>query len=265
MCSSSSASSSIGRHAVGRARNPFRDRVRVARDRSQREQRGDCDADLDRDDEVERDRRGGGEHEHERVGPGGAQHHADAVDVDHAHGGDHQHAGERGERDAGHERTTQVGDAEEHDRVGDRRQAGTPAGAHVDRGASDGAGGGHASEQRGRSRLASPWPNSSRSGSCGSVSLMPSATLAESRLSRPRAAPPRTRPTPAHRVAVPRGPAAPGQEGPTGDRRCAVRSCRRRRRGPTRRRRPATNRAARDGDGPTPTMIDRDEQHEHQR
>ncbi len=37
----------------------------------------------------------------------------------------------------------------------------------------------------GATTLASPWPNSSRSGSCGAASLMPSATFAERRLSSP--------------------------------------------------------------------------------
>ena len=36
----------------------------------------------------------------------------------------------------------------------------------------------------GAARLASPWPNSSRSGSCCSLTLMPSATVAQSRLSK---------------------------------------------------------------------------------
>ena len=38
---------------------------------------------------------------------------------------------------------------------------------------------------RGAMTLASPWPNSSRLGLCGAASLMPSATLAERRLSSP--------------------------------------------------------------------------------
>ena len=74
---------------------------------------------------------------------------AHIVDLDHPHGGDHQHAGERGERDASHERATE----EDHDRraprawtIADRRVRAPDA--HVHRGPGDRAGRGHPAEQR---------------------------------------------------------------------------------------------------------------------
>ena len=91
-----------------------------------------------------------GEDEHERVGAGRAQDRADVVDLDHAHGGDHQHAGERGQRDRGDQARADQHDDDQRERVHDGGEPGAGAGADVDRGAGDGTGGGHAAEQRRR-------------------------------------------------------------------------------------------------------------------
>ena len=96
----------------------------VAGDVAQREHGGDRDTDLDGDDQVEGDGRSGGEDQHDRVGPGGGEHGSDVVGLDHAHGGDHEHAGERGERDLGDETAEEQHDQQEHDGVDDGGERG---------------------------------------------------------------------------------------------------------------------------------------------
>ena len=124
------------------------DRHRRDRQVPQRQDRSRGHADLDGEDQVEGDGDERGDHEDERVGARGPRHRPDVVDVDHPHGGHHQHAGERGERDVGNELGAGEHDAEQHDRVDDRRQAGGRAGLHVHGRTGDRTGGRHPTEQR---------------------------------------------------------------------------------------------------------------------
>ena len=89
--------------------------------------------------------------EHDGVGARGAEHRADVADLDHPHRGDHEHAGQRRQRDAGHEPAAEA--ARRASSTSAWTIAATPgagAGPHVDRGAGDRAGGGHAAEERRR-------------------------------------------------------------------------------------------------------------------
>ena len=110
---------------------------------------GQRDADPDRDDEVEGDgRHGGREEEEDGVAAAGAQDAGGGAQLDHPHGGDHEDAGERGERYGCHERRQGDDHDDEHDAVEDRRHPGAGAGANVHGGAGDRAGRRHPAEER---------------------------------------------------------------------------------------------------------------------
>ena len=70
------------------------------------------------------------------------------MDLDHPDSGDHEHAGQRGERDASDETRCPEHHAHEHDAVDPRRHASTGTRSHVHRRAGDGTRGGHASPER---------------------------------------------------------------------------------------------------------------------
>ena len=109
------------------------------------ERGGDRDADLDGDDQVDvmvaaAVRIGTIASDRSRSAR------LDVVGLDHAHGGDHEHPGEGGERDLGDETAEEQHDQKEHDGVDDGGGRVRPADVHG--GASDRAGGGHPAEQR---------------------------------------------------------------------------------------------------------------------
>ena len=120
----------------------------TAGDVAQRETGRDRDTDLDRDDEVEHDGGCGREHEHDGVGAGRVPDGAHVVHLDHADRGDHEHSGERGERDLGHERATEEHHGDQYQRMDNGRQPGSGARPHVHCGAGNRAGRGHPAEQR---------------------------------------------------------------------------------------------------------------------
>ena len=180
MCSSSSACSSS---AWSLSSSDDLVDARGPRHLLQREAPGHEEPEDHGGDQVEGDGRHRRDDEHERVAAGGAQQGAQARDLDHLHRGRDQHAGERGERDAGDPARARPGSraaapadwvtAASRDRAPVRTLTAVRAMAAV-------AG---MPPKSGTTRLAMPWPNSSRSGSCRSPTLMPSATVAESRLS----------------------------------------------------------------------------------
>ena len=84
------------------------------RHRTQCEHRCDRDTNLDSQDQIERDGDRGRDDKHDSVATRRSQDGPHVVDVDHPHGGDHQHARQRGERDASDERAREEDDEHQH-------------------------------------------------------------------------------------------------------------------------------------------------------
>ena len=77
-----------------------------------------------------------------------AQQHRELVLLRHVPGDDDQHGGERGERDVARERRRDQHEQQQEDRMQHARDRAARAGAHIGRGARDGAGDADAAEQR---------------------------------------------------------------------------------------------------------------------
>ena len=172
------------RDAIGPVCDRFGDGAGVACNGSEREERSDSDADLDRDDEVERDGGCRGEYEYGGVAacarrtmrtPWTSTMRTAVTMSTPASAASGMRATSAPPRYA----TARSSNAW----VIDARRVRPPERTFTAVRAMAPVAG--IPPKRGAIRFARPWPNSSRSGLWASVSLMPSATLAESRLSRP--------------------------------------------------------------------------------
>jgi len=150
---------SLLRGVVAEVVRPQRDllHAHAARHRPQREHGGDRDADADGGDEVEGDRHHEGGRQHDRVGAGGPSECEQRGHLDHPHRRGEQDPRQGRERDAAHERGEGGDDHEQHHRVGEGRELGAGAAAHIDRGPGDGRGGRHPAEDR-RGQVGQPLP-----------------------------------------------------------------------------------------------------------
>ena len=166
MCSCSSACSSV-RVDVAPTRSGSRSNDVLSATARSASSDGERDADADGDHEVERDGGGGGREQQQRRRSAWSARPRDGAELDHPHGGDHQHAGQRGQRDPLEQPARGEHDDQQHEAWTIGGDAGAGAGAHVDRGARDRAGGGHAAEEATRRGWRGPVRHSSRSGSCG--------------------------------------------------------------------------------------------------